>query len=227
MRRILLLDLFSTLVSGGDDERGLVNREIAGVLGVDAGAFAREFDATAYERFTGAYGDLPSTLRVIAARCGAAPTDTQVLEATNLRQALSRKLLTAVPDGTLRTLSGFTAAGWRIGLVSNVTAETQLQWAGCPLEPYFEATAFSAEVGAAKPEPEIYLTACAALEVEPTECIYVGDGRDNELRAAAELGMYVIRTTEHSDSDPSWSGPTVTTFAELPELIGQTNSSAT
>ncbi|TCC47805.1 hypothetical protein E0H75_23965 [Kribbella capetownensis] len=57
-------------------------------LGVDAGAFAREFDATAYERFIGAYGDLPSTLRVIAAGCGATPTDTQVLEATNLRQAL-------------------------------------------------------------------------------------------------------------------------------------------
>ena len=76
-----------------------------------------------------------------------------------------------------------------------MTASSQQQWVGCPLEPYFEATAFSSEVGAAKPEPE-------------------------------ELGMYVIRTTEHSDSDPSWAGPTVTTFAQLPGLIGQPNSRA-
>jgi putative hydrolase of the HAD superfamily len=32
--------------------------------------------------------------------------------------------------------------------------------------------------------------------------------------------MYAIRTTEHADSDPSWTGPTITSFTELPALIG-------
>jgi FMN phosphatase YigB (HAD superfamily) len=54
----------------------------------------------------------------------------------------------------------------------------------------------------AKPDPAIYLTVCAHLGVAPTECFYVGDGADGELAAAASLGMSVVRTTEHNDTDP-------------------------
>jgi putative hydrolase of the HAD superfamily len=220
MRRALILDLFSTLVPGGDAEREVVNREMAQVLGVEPDAFAREFDATSYERFTGAYGDLPNTLRVIARRSGGDPTDNQVHQATVLRRKLARQLLGAASAGTLQTLAELQSTGWRIGLVSNITSETQLQWPASPLPPYFETTAFSAEVGAAKPEPEIYLAACNALGVSPTDCVYLGDGCDNELPGAAALGMYAIRTTEHADSDPTWTGPTVASFTELPALIG-------
>jgi putative hydrolase of the HAD superfamily len=216
----LLLDLFSTLVPGGEAERDVVNQKMCEVLGVDRDAFLREFAASSYERFTGAYGDLPSTLRVIARRTGADPMDEQVHEATSLRRELSRRLLKAVPAGTLGALAELRAAGWRIGLVSNITAETELQWRESPLPPYFETTAFSAEVGAAKPEPEIYLAACNGLGVAPVDCVFVGDGNDKELPGASALGMYAIRTTEHSDSDPSWTGPTVTSFTELPSLIG-------
>jgi putative hydrolase of the HAD superfamily len=116
-------------------------------------------------------------------------------------------------------LAAFRSAGWRIGLVSNITAETQLQWFHSPLAPYFDTTAFSAEVGAAKPEPAIYLTACAALGAHPTDCVYVGDGRDNELSAAAALGMHTIRTLEHSNSAPAWAGPSIRSYAELADLL--------
>lgn len=219
--KVLLSDLFSTLISGGDDERDVVNARMGAVLGVDAAAFQAAFDASSYERFIGAYGDLPSTLRVIAERCGGTPTDEQVQEATGLRRALAQRLLGRAPAATLETLAAFKAAGWRIGLVSNITAETQLQWPTSPLAQYFDATAFSAEVGAAKPEPAIYRTACAALAADPTDCLYVGDGNDNELAAAAALGMRAIRTTEHANSDPTWSGPTITTYADLTAYLAQ------
>jgi putative hydrolase of the HAD superfamily len=213
--KALLSDLFSTLIPGGDTERASVNARMGAALGVDATAFQQAFDAASYERFIGAYGDLPSTLRVIAERCGGTPTDEQVQEATSLRRALAQRLLGAAPATTLSTLAAFKSAGWRIGLVSNITAETQLQWPGSPLAPYFDTAAFSAEVGAAKPEPAIYLTACTALGVDPTDCIYVGDGHDNELPGAAALGMHTIRTLEHANSHPAWPGPTIKTFAGL------------
>ena len=213
--KVLLSDLFSTLISGADAERDAVNARMGAVLGVDSAAFQRAFDASSYERFIGAYGDLPSTLRVIAERCGGTPTDDQVQEATSLRRALAQRLLGRVPAATLETLAAFKAAGWRIGLVSNITAETQVQWRTSPLAQYFDATAFSAEVGAAKPEPAIYETACAALGADPGDCISVGDGNDDELTAAAALGMHAIRTTEHANNAPTWPGPTITTYAEL------------
>ncbi|WP_134115973.1 HAD family hydrolase [Kribbella kalugense] len=219
MRRALLSDLFSTLVPGGEAERDAVHEQMALVLGVDPVAFAREFEATSRERFTGAYGDLPNTIRVITWRAGGDPTDEQVQQATTVREGLSRRLVDAVPAGTLATLAELRSAGWRIGLVSNITAHTELQWPASPLPPYFDATAFSTQVGAAKPDPEIYLAACTALDVPPSSCVYVGDGRDSELQAAAALGMYAIRTTEHADSHPAWTGPTIASFAELPAVI--------
>jgi putative hydrolase of the HAD superfamily len=220
MHRALIVDLFSTLIPGGNAEREVVHREMAQILGVDPRAFADAFDATVYERFTGAYGDLPSTLREIARRSGGQPTDDQLHQATELRRSLARQLIRAAPASTLNALKSLRALGWRTALVSNITSETQLQWPDSPLSQYFEFTAFSAEVGSAKPEPAIYLAACKGLAVDPTECVYVADGRDNELQAATALGMHAIRTTEHDDSDPSWTGPTITSFANLPALLG-------
>lgn len=217
--KVLLTDLFSTLIPGGDSERDVVNARMGAALGVDAAAFQQAFDASSHDRFIGAYGDLPSTLRVIAERCGGTPTDDQVQEATNLRRALAQRLLGAPPPATLETLAAFRSAGWRIGLVSNITAETQLQWIGSPLAQYYDATAFSAEVGAAKPDPAIYHAACEALGAAPADCVFIGDGNDNELVAAAGLGMYAVRTTEHADNAPTWTGPTVPTFADLRRLV--------
>ncbi|WP_427893041.1 HAD family hydrolase [Kribbella sp. GL6] len=213
--KVLLTDLFSTLIPGGDASRDKVNAQMGTILGVDPTAFQQAFDASSHERFIGAYGDLPATLRLIADRCGGTPTEAQVTKATALRRSLARRLLAAAPATTLDTLATFKAAGWRIGLVSNITAETQLQWPGSPMAKYYDATAFSAEVGAAKPSPAIYLSACDSLGAHPTDCIFVGDGNDGELPAAAALGMHAIRTTEHADNAPTWTGPTITTFAEL------------
>jgi putative hydrolase of the HAD superfamily len=75
--------------------------------------------------------------------------------------------------------------------------------AGSNLSQYFEVTAFSAEVGSAKPGAAIYLAACKGLGVDPAECVYVADGSDNELPGAVSLGMYAVRTTEDANSDPA------------------------
>ncbi|MFD7155341.1 HAD family hydrolase [Kribbella sp. NPDC059898] len=218
--KVLLTDLFSTLIPGGDASRDKVNAQMGTILGVDPTAFQQAFDASSHDRFIGAYGDLPATLRVIADRCGGTPTEAQVTEATALRRSLARRLLAAAPAATLTTLATFKSAGWRIGLVSNITAETQLQWPASPLAKYYDTTAFSAEVGAAKPSPAIYLAACTALDASPDDCLYLGDGNDNELPGAAALGMHAIRTTEHADNAPDWPGQSVTSFAALRDWLG-------
>lgn len=220
MRRALLVDLFSTLIPGGHVERAEVHREMAQLLGVRPAAFAAAFDATAYERFIGRYGDLPSTLREICRRSEVQPTDDQLHRAAALRRTLARQLIGAAPPSTLSALANLRSLGWRTALVSNITSETQLQWPNSPLAQYFEVTAFSAEVGAAKPEPAIYLAACAGLAVDPTECVYVADGSDDELQGAESLGIHAIRTTEHANNTPTWPGPTITSFANLPALLG-------
>ena len=105
---------------------------------------------------------------------------------------------------TLEPLDTLRAAGWRLGLVSNCTAETPELWKRTPLATRFDAVGFSCELGVAKPDPAIYLAVCSFLGVPPTECVYVGDGADSELPAAANLGMAVVRTVEFQPSSAAW-----------------------
>lgn len=222
MRRAVLFDLFNTVVPGGDDgDRDAVNDRMAAVLGVDPSAYRQAFIAASRERFTGKLGDLAGTVRTIARRVGGDPTDEQVERASALRRKLTEDLLAAASDRTLSTLDELRAAGWRIGLVSNVTSESPERFRESALPPYFDATAFSSELGVAKPDADIYRAACTGLKVSPEECVYVGDGADNELAAALALGMYVVRTTEHANSDPLWTGPTVASLAELPTHLSR------
>jgi epoxide hydrolase-like predicted phosphatase len=72
----------------------------------------------------------------------------------------------------------------------------------------FDAVVISAEVGLHKPQPEIYLLAAERLEVEPAECIFVDDLREN-CEGAEAVGMTAIR---HHSADE--------TIAKLREPTG-------
>ena len=74
----------------------------------------------------------------------------------------------------------------------------------------FDVVVISAEVGLHKPQPEIYLLATERLEVEPAECIFVDDLKEN-CEGAEAVGMTAIR---HRDPQE--------TIARLTELTGLT-----
>lgn len=219
-RRAVLFDLYHTLVPGGSDGlRHLVTSTMGDVLGVDPGRFAAAFHESWPERFAGKLGDLPTTVRRIAERVGGTPTARQLAEATELRRELTVTLLAGVSTETLTVLDKLRADGWLTGLVSNTTAETPGRFRAGPLAARFDGAAFSCELGVSKPDRAIYLATCEQLRVDPAECVYVGDGADQELAAAAALGMQAVRTREHADTDPGWPGPTIAHLAELAPLL--------
>jgi HAD superfamily hydrolase (TIGR01509 family) len=88
---------------------------------------------------------------------------------------------------------------YRIGLLSNTNEwHFQRQIRGVPVFPLFDAVTLSFEVGALKPEPEIYLDALRKLSLPPEECVFIDDiGRYAE--GAAALGIRGIRYTGHAD----------------------------
>lgn len=222
IRRAVLFDLFNTLVPGGTDpERRAVTRAMAAELGVPPEAYADAFHDSWPARFVGALGDLAGTIRAIAERVGGSPTAGQVDRAAELRRRLTAGLLSQVSAPTLAVLDRLRAGGWRLAVVSNTTPESPDRFYASPLASRFDTAVFSSDLGVAKPDPAIYLAACRALVVPPEACVYVGDGADRELAAAAALGMYAIRTTEHAESDPAWPGPTIRTLADLAEHLAE------
>jgi putative hydrolase of the HAD superfamily len=225
MARFVIFDLFHTLVHGADEERDRVVEEMAGIVGVEPAALLRAYHDTWRERLV--TPDAAETVRLLAQRLGGSPTDEQVARAAARRLEFATRLLGSVSTATLDVLDLLRAAGARLALVSNATAETAEAWPTCELAARFDAAAFSCALGVAKPDPAIYLVATRRLGAYPVECVYVADGADEELAAAAALGMTVIRTTEHNDTDPAWAGAAITALTELPALLPIAPGSAT
>ena len=220
----ILFDLFHTLVHGGDDDRDLVVMRMAPILGVDPVALVRAYHDSWRERIVAP--DLHATVRELAVRVGGSPTTEQVDRAARLRHDLVRRLLDAASADTLTGLESLRRQGHRLALVSNATAEAVSAWPASPLAPHFAAVAFSCEVGVAKPAAGIYHHAVHAVgATSASDCVFVGDGGDGELAAAAALGMTVIRTIEHNDTDPAWPGPTIAALRDLPALLDRRSAS--
>jgi putative hydrolase of the HAD superfamily len=99
-------------------------------------------------------------------------------------------------------------SGIRTGLVSNSWSTSHYDRA--LLAELFDAVVISAEVGLHKPQPEIYLLASKRLSVEPEQCVFIDDLRENCAGAEA-VGMSAIL---HRDAAAS--------VARLEKLLGFT-----
>lgn len=213
----MIFDLFHTLVQGAAQDWERAVTEAAVILDVERAALLAAYEDTFRQRQV--QWDCEQAVRILAGRAGGSPSRAQAAQAAAVRRNLSRRVLSAVRPSTLDVLDSLRGAGYRLGLVSNATADTAESWPGSALAERFDVAVFSCEAKVAKPDPRIYLAATTALGARPADCHYVGDGADSELAAAAALGMIVVRTTQYSDSDPSWPGTTITSLAELPSLL--------
>lgn len=217
MARFVIFDLFRTLVQGTAQDWERASAEAAAILGVEPGALLSAYNDTFWQRQV--EWDSEQAVRILAEWVGGSPSPTQVARAAAVRQAMARRVLSDVHSSTLGVLDMLRGTGYRLGLVSNATADTAESWPGSALAERFDVSVFSCEARVAKPDPRIYLAATMALGAQPPQCYYVGDGADNELAGAAALGMTAVRTTQHSDTDPSWPGATITSLSDLATLL--------
>lgn len=74
---------------------------------------------------------------------------------------------------------------WRLGTISNGFAD--LNEIG--LAQHFQVSLAAHRFGCAKPDARIFLAACAALEVEPGQAIYVGDDLLADVQGARQAGL--------------------------------------
>lgn len=221
----VLFDLWGTLVAGIPASlRDAVACEMAADLDVDAAAFAAAYRDSYRERFLGLTGDLEETVKLLAGRCGGSPGPLAVRRAAGRRIDLTASLL-ASDAGTLATLDALRARGFLLGLVSDSSVETPRLWASSPLARRIDAVAFSCEIGACKPDPQLFLHVLDALACGAAGCVYVGDGGGGELTAAAGLGMLAIRVrppggppTDRYDDDSGFAGAEIAALPELLEL---------
>jgi epoxide hydrolase-like predicted phosphatase len=103
-------------------------------------------------------------------------------------------------------VKGLRAAGIRTGMISNSWSTEHYDRK--LLSELFEVVIISAEVQMHKPQPEIYRLAADRLGVDPAECIFVDDLREN-CEGAEAVRMTAIRHRSAAE-----------TIARLEELTG-------
>ena len=90
-------------------------------------------------------------------------------------------------------LSNLKALGYRLGVASNSirpTVETMMSKAR--LAHYFDRMISASDVARPKPDPDMYLTTCRLLELDPAECLVIEDN-EKGIKAAIAAGTHVLR----------------------------------
>lgn len=139
-----------------------------------------------------------------------------------------RRAWTLYPD-TIPCLDALGSTGVRIGMITNGELGFQLaKLDAMGLTDRIEQVVTSGEFGYAKPDPRIFLHACEAFGVAPSDAAYVGDRLQTDAIGAADAGLKGVwlnrsgATSVEDDAAVAASGIAVIgTLAELPALMGQ------
>lgn len=213
MARAVLFDLWQTLATWPEETSRKLRRLWAETVGVEPERVeARWLDpAFSARREAGPIADaLAALYREFSVQADPAELLARRLE-------LTREALVPV-DGALDTLRELKRRGLRTGLVSNCTEEVALAWESAPFAPYVDVAVFSATAGCLKPEPRIYELALERLGLPAQDCLFVGDGANDELEGAERVGLTAV-LVEGAGAPRDWRGLRIRALPELLELV--------
>lgn len=106
-----------------------------------------------------------------------------------------------------KTLSHLKDRGFALALATNSTARLQLKkilFLG--LERFFPVVVTSEEAGAEKPDPRIFLSTAARMELRPEELLMIGDHPEGDIEGARSAGMQALLTREFHPELPETEG---------------------
>ena len=178
---------------------------------------------------------------VQVAECQASSTPTHLLRNGFRRlgqQVGERELLVAL-DGYARAVNGWAVIfpdavetlltlrkrGYRLGLLSNTwwAAEWHdADLAAHGLTSLLDTVVYTSDLPHSKPHPSVFLEVTSRLNVEPAECVMVGDRMIDDISGALNVGMRAIwKKTDYPWPRPEHITPSavITNLAELPPLL--------
>jgi putative hydrolase of the HAD superfamily len=109
---------------------------------------------------------------------------------------------------------------YNLGIITNGDYHHQVEkLERLGIRKFFSTIVTSSVVGIAKPNKEIFITACEKAGVTPSDCIYVGDDIEIDILGCKSAGMKGIWLNRVDSSPPITNIITIRTLHEVPELI--------
>jgi putative hydrolase of the HAD superfamily len=130
-----------------------------------------------------------------------------------------------VEPATIAALDALRDAGYRTGLVSNVTLRPALMREDLDrlgLGARLDVSVFSSEVGVRKPDPRIFREALDRLQAEPGATVFVGDRLLDDVTGAQAVGMRAVHTVQFRREEPREEvrpDATIASIDELPAIL--------
>jgi putative hydrolase of the HAD superfamily len=217
--RAVIFDLWDTLVPWPVDSGNAFNEHAAERLGVEPERFAEAWSAARPGR---SVGPLLENVRGVLAELGLNGADAD--EIAGLRIDHTRRAFRPC-EGAVETLDELRRRGLRLGLISVCGEDVARTWDESPFAGRFDSVVLSCSVGLAKPDPRIYRLAAEELGVAPEECLFVGDGANDELAGAERAGMRAAAILRPGEEEPlwpearAWRGPRLRGLPEVLSLV--------
>lgn len=224
--KVVIFDLFGTLVDGFVSSVGQMPQEMASALAVPYEQFMEIWGQTAKMRIIGAFETVEANIEYVCQALKVSPSTEQIEKAVEIRMEYIRQALRPRPDA-INTPRELRSQGYKIGLLSNCSIEIPILWHETAFADLFDTTIFSSRERLKKPDPRIYHLACERLGATPVSCLYIADGEDHELAAAGKVGLQpvLIRTPSQKNDGRlheearEWQGTTITSLSEVLQLV--------
>ncbi len=214
--RAVVFDLWQTLAVFDSDSAHALYGRMAARIGVPEQRFVELWNRQGVAR---SVGPLLDTIRAVCDELGLGEDDVQDLARMRREWASSG---IAFRDDAEPTIATLRRGGHKLGLITVCSEDSAEAWLGSSLASSFDAAVFSCYEGIRKPDPRIYWTACQRLGVDPGDCLFVGDGANDELPGAEAVGMSAIQLRipgeETAAGADTWTGRQVGSLGEVPAL---------
>lgn len=197
--RALCFDLFHTLTDV--NETSPESKNTWELLGVRKDEWHAQVLDNSPWRQTGAVKDPVEIIGRMARAINPAVSDELIRSVAEYRYRRFDRAVMFPPEKSIYALTELKRLGKKLALVSNADAAEVRAWGKSPFAPLFDCAVFSCDVGFMKPDPRIFKEALRRLEVTPQDCVFVGDGGADELRAARELGFTTVMVTGYLSVD--------------------------
>ena len=89
---------------------------------------------------------------------------------------------------------------FRLAVISNFDGRLRLILQRLAISRFFSYVFISSEIGADKPDPEIYRRAARLMNLKPNEILHVGDDPERDWEAASTAGLSVFRLNRPQNS---------------------------
>jgi putative hydrolase of the HAD superfamily len=222
-----IFDFYGTVVEDfGSASVDQLQTEFLKALEVPAEPFMKLWRETTEQRVGGAFQTVEASIEHVCDLLAVKLTPERLKRAMEIRLQIIRQTLKPKADA-VKTLSRLKQKGYKIGLLSNCSIEIPILWQETEFAPLVDSAVFSSRECLKKPDLRMYRLACERLHVTPCECLYVADGENYELAAAAQAGLHPIlirnpaaqKRPELFKEATEWQGRAVSELSEVLKIV--------